>query len=985
MPEKGGFLKRIFEQPSAPVPAPNFELPPKVRERIEKVRARIDQAQAGDGKELNLAGFDLAEFPPDVFSMVDLETLDLSHNNLRTIPARLRELPNLRRTHLNANPIVQLPDVSGLVIDDETYHRCRAQLNSANIAGIWLSGDNVERDDTDWVTELKRLENLRVLYILGDGQTPPGPILRLLENLGDFPLLELTLFRLGLPGVLEGIRKLHHLRFLNLSNNPLNTIPDSIFDLASLEELWLNQCNLVTVPQEILRLTNLKRFVLFGNPIHSPPAEIVNRGLDAIRNYWRQGQDTGVDYLCEAKLVIVGEPAAGKTSLARKIQDPQYKLREREPTTEGIDIVHWQFPTAVRTKDAPEERVLNRDFQVNIWDFGGQEIYHATHQFFLTRRSVYLLVCDDRKEDTDFGYWLKVVEMLSDASPLWIVQNEKQDRSRDIGLSLLRGQFSNLRGAVATNLDTNRGLDGVIEAIRSELEKLPHIGVGLPATWKRVREALECDPRDHITLEQFLAVCRDSGFTRREDSLQLSGYLHDLGICLHFQEDDLLKKTVILKPAWGTAAVYRVLDDDGVVGAKGKFTSADLSRIWSEKKYAAMHGELLRLMVKFQLCYALQDEQAFIAPQLLSSEPPAYAWDASGIVVRYEYVFLPKGILTRFIVSTHHLIAAENLVWKTGVVLERDGSRAEVMEEYAQRRIRIRLNGPDQRSLLAIIDDSLEKIHRSFPRLQYDRHLPCPCTECQEKAEPRSFPLADLRNMALKRRPIQCRSSGEDVDAAGLISDIFPSILPWGTYLTEPERPAPDAARASRASREVFVSYAWTEESSVFVDRLQKALEGQGVRLLRDREEVRYKDSIRNFMRRLGKGNAIVTVISDKYLKSENCMFEMLKIAQAGAFRERIFPIVLRDANIYKATGLVRYVHHWEAETRELDEALKTVSAVGRENLDENVTLYADIRRMFDNIAGTLRDMNALTPDRHEGSGFEELVQRIRAQVASAE
>ncbi|WP_347242416.1 hypothetical protein [Nostoc sp. FACHB-888] len=29
-----------------------------------------------------------------------------------------------------------------------------------------------------------------------------------------------------------------------------------------------------------------------------------------------------------------------------------------------------------------------REFRVNIWDFGGQEIYHATHQFFLTRRSL---------------------------------------------------------------------------------------------------------------------------------------------------------------------------------------------------------------------------------------------------------------------------------------------------------------------------------------------------------------------------------------------------------------------------------------------------------------------------------------------------------------------------------------------------------------------------------------------------------------------
>ena len=102
---------------------------------------------------------------------------------------------------------------------------------------------------------------------------------------------------------------------------------------------------------------------------------------------------------------------------------------------------------------------------------------------------------------SQISYWLNVVEMLSNASPLLIVQNDKQNRTRDINLSALRARFGNLRGALATNLDTNRGLDGVIQAIQKELESLPHVGVGLPATWKRVREALEQDPRDYIGLD----------------------------------------------------------------------------------------------------------------------------------------------------------------------------------------------------------------------------------------------------------------------------------------------------------------------------------------------------------------------------------------------------------------------------------------------------------------------------------------------------
>ena len=60
-----------------------------------------------------------------------------------------------------------------------------------------------------------------------------------------------------------------------------------------------------------------------------PPPEIVAQGLEAIRRYWLQERDAGVDYLTEAKLLVVGESGAGKTSLAKKILDPDYELDKR--------------------------------------------------------------------------------------------------------------------------------------------------------------------------------------------------------------------------------------------------------------------------------------------------------------------------------------------------------------------------------------------------------------------------------------------------------------------------------------------------------------------------------------------------------------------------------------------------------------------------------------------------------------------------------
>ena len=147
---------------------------------------------------------------------------------------------------------------------------------------------------------------------------------------------------------------------------------------------------------------------------------------------------------------------------------------------------------------------MTKLFRVNLWDFGGQAIYHATHQFFLTKRSLYALVADTRKEDTDFYYWLNVVELLSDNSPLLIILNEKQDRRRDINERQLRGQFANLKEALPTNLADNRGLDRILEEIKHQLTRLPHVGAALPKTWVKVRQALESDPRNYMELQEYL-------------------------------------------------------------------------------------------------------------------------------------------------------------------------------------------------------------------------------------------------------------------------------------------------------------------------------------------------------------------------------------------------------------------------------------------------------------------------------------------------
>ena len=808
---------------------------------------------------------------------------------------------------------------------------------------------------------LRRLSDLRLSGVLLD-EVP--------EWLFELPALTaLDLSRNRLTVVPPALAHAERLADLDLSHNALREIPEGVWQLSGLVSLDLWACPIQRIPADILRLPALTdlRVDETRPDLTVPPPEVTARGLDAIRSYWSQERASGMDYLSEAKLLIVGEAGAGKTSLAKKILDPAYALDSGEVSTQGIAVLSWQFPSALRVVEADGERMLERDFRVNIWDFGGQEIYHSTHQFFLTKRSVYVLVSDERKEDTDFRYWLEVVNLLSEGSPLIIVQNRKQGRGHALDVRSLRQEYPNLVRTLSVDLSDNSGLAEAITRVRRELELLPHIGTALPKTWQDVREALEADTREYITSTEFFRICADHGFTREADMQQLGGFLHDLGICLYFQEDPLLSKTVVLKPEWGTRAVYGVLDDPEILANQGVFGPDDLRRIWHEPIYEPVRNELVQLMAKFSLCFRVPGEDRYVAPQLLSPVRPSYAWDEPGdLTLRYEYDVMPKGIVRRLIVELHDLIEDDG-VWRGGVVLRYDGGRAEVIEDYRRRRLRIRLAARNSRVMLAVVDRALDRIHRSYPDLRFERMRPCNCEVCATAEEPTIFSVRELEDFAEAGDQIQCRASHRLVDAAALLSELW--------------LPGDSGPRRAVGPGEVFVSYKWGGAADALADEMLGKLAARGLVVVRDRDELRYRDPIQQFMRRLGAGQAVIVLLDDAYLRSKNCMFELTEVAEREDFLRSVFPVVMPDANIFDPIGRLDYVRHWEEKRAELDSAMR---AVGQENLQgirEELDLFERIRNAIARITDVLADMNTLTMAADTGSDFAELYQALDAQL----
>ena len=203
------------------------------------------------------------------------------------------------------------------------------------------------------------------------------------------------------------------LKILNLGHNKFRRVPQCVCSFTSLQRLEVNHNpDILNLPVEMGRLTNLVFLNLDGlNDINDPPKAIrhsaklcityLNQKLRSTRGYYRM------------KLILVGKQAMGKTTLVARLQGKDVKETDNESTV-GIDVSEWRF----------SPRIGKQTFTFNIWDFGGQEEYYATHQCFLTNRSLYLLlwnITDGEKGIRELKPWLDNIALRAPNSMVIIV------------------------------------------------------------------------------------------------------------------------------------------------------------------------------------------------------------------------------------------------------------------------------------------------------------------------------------------------------------------------------------------------------------------------------------------------------------------------------------------------------------------------------------------------------------------------------------
>lgn len=675
-------------------------------------------------KKLDLRGNEVIE-TKFLEELTKLESLDLRANQIRDI-GFLQKLTALEELNLSDNQISNI----GFLLD------------LRNLQRFDLSGNKISN-----TRFLENLTSLKKLDLHGNQITD----ISFLSKLTTLQSLDLSNNQISDIKFLE---KLTCLEALNLRGNQISDIGfvEKLVSLLSLD-LRSNQVTDISALTENLRVGRKidmgeyseycgEGLLLYNNPIAKPPLEILKQGNEAILAYFEslekaEKEGNQLYRLNEIKLLLVGEGAAGKTSLLKQLKG--LKFKNDESKTHGINI------EGIKLDELPvfEEYQNLKDVTLNVWDFGGQEIMHASHQIFLTNRSIYIYVLDSRT-DARKDYWLHHIERFGDDSPALVAIN-KVDKNPvfDLERSSLNKKYPFIENRFhRISCREGTGLEDFKRQLAELIPKTKLFQTHVAESWIRVKEALEkaTDDDRYIGEPKFIAICEANGIDKERERKTLLRFLHDLGIVFHF-ENLRLQGFYVLDPLWVTVGIYRIINSyaikDGIL-EEGQLAFILNEEDQKKEEYSANREDwvynskeqvnLLDIMEEFELLYRIE-KQKYLVPDLLPKEPEELMEapdEALHFILIYD--FLTQSLYNRLIVQMREDIRDYERISGVQSFFENKVCEAKALVnlDLDKKRIDIQIWGEEKRQYLTIIRDKLEKIHSSFSSLQVERNLPVP-------------------------------------------------------------------------------------------------------------------------------------------------------------------------------------------------------------------------------------------------------------------
>ncbi|MFC1431452.1 COR domain-containing protein [Streptacidiphilus sp. N1-3] len=792
-------------------------------EAVERVRAEV-LSHTGI---LDLSGLDLEDLPPELSGLTGLTTLDLSGNGLLRLPEWLGNLTALIRLDLAGNRLERLPvsfgnltALAGLDLSDNRLERLPVSLgnltaltwlslsnNGLAVLPHWfgnltaLSGLNLSRNRLavlpEWFGNLTALSGLNLsnnslamlpeslgnLTALSRLDLSNNRLAMLPESLGNLMVLSrLDLSNNGLAMLPQWLGNLATLTWLKLSSNELSLVPESLGNLVNLTTLDLANNALGHLPPQLGTLAALTTLSITGNRLASPPPEICASGTRAVLAFMRALLQES-DAQWSSKMLVVGEAAVGKTSVSKALCGLAYD--PAEPQTHGVhvDELRLSHPQAPDTTMA-----------LNVWDFGGQLEYRATQRFYLTDRSLFLLVWNSRRGWRNGGQveaWLQAITNAAPTSPIVIVATHCRQSVADLDERDLRQRYPKIAAVLRVDCQDGSGIAELRERIGQEAAALPLMGKAWPRTWSAAAQLLANEPGWYTTTRRALELLRDAGMEDEAARTALMTALHDRGEILHFAHDPELREMIVLHPTWVDEMITRILDSQTVADRGGLLSRTHRAELWDDLDDLGLREALTVMMERFDLAYRIDapdhEDVALVVERLPAGAPDCMPpdWEhaletpgASELRITYKLASRQAGVPSWFIAREHRF--STGAAWARGVLLRHRGAASDAWallqdNDHAQPTLRLTVRGTAPHVFYSLLNEGFTGIlAERYPGLEIRQLVPCSCKGIAGMPCTYEFDYITAQRAAGLGHRLQCQQSFAMVDPRELLFGLNP-------------------------------------------------------------------------------------------------------------------------------------------------------------------------------------------------------------------
>jgi tetratricopeptide (TPR) repeat protein len=190
---------------------------------------------------------------------------------------------------------------------------------------------------------------------------------------------------------------------------------------------------------------------------------------------------------------------------------------------------------------------------------------------------------------------------------------------------------------------------------------------------------------------------------------------------------------------------------------------------------------------------------------------------------------------------------------------------------------------------------------------------------------------------------------------------------------------------------DVYISYAGNDENDAYensrdeiVKKLCEQLQQNNLRPIEYKTDVTYKTNLKNFMLDIAYGDFVIPLISKKYLTSEYCMFEAIEFYNRNKreFEEKLFPIVLQDANFFSDDAHIDYFTHWDDLYNKLYEKLKGKDPQKLMSLHEKAKMYREISENIDEFMSRIEVLAQLPNKTIKQNNYQPVIDAIINKIA---